>query len=204
MDWKTFAYSIGMITGGLSGNVLASQAPEILSDRDLLTGERWAAFHQNDDGSHQQMTIRARAGALYTIESSEDLLTWTAEATHYGYFHGQLIEQLLFEHSDPGVPPGGGSGAGFNLQPRTSVFLTLRNVPSGGILVSWQSLDSGEMVRYHLADRSLHSNWSMLPISSASDDDDSISAMHTGSYTGETIPAPRLGADDVLRFRAGT
>ena len=73
------------------GVALAEEAPEILDDPNQLSADSWAAFHPSGDGLHQQMSIRAKAGSLFYIESSDDLDTWTVEATRYGFFDGQIL-----------------------------------------------------------------------------------------------------------------
>ena len=193
-----FVVLVGVITACLHSLASASEPPKIISDPSLLSSENWAACHQHNatDGIYQQMSIRAKAGALYTIESSEDLVNWSTDSTHYGYYHGSdyrttavqaQYPRPIHHQETPRRPPH-----------RTSVHLMLRDVPSGGILASWQPIDWPHSIQYHLPNRTLHQNWSSMPIASVMDDDYSISAMYIGSYTGESIPVqdPALEGED--------
>ena len=146
------------------------------------------------DGQSREFSISAQAGAYYHIESSGDLINWTVEASHYGLWDGQSLIQPLFEIVQG--DPGGGGGGGAPVDPRQSASVMMRSVPTGGILISWTSFDTGEPAQYHLESKNPDPGWGGVPIAGASDENYSVSVMNIGPYTGVYDGNLPLGTED--------
>jgi hypothetical protein len=116
------------------------------------------------NSSIQQCCVfRTTPGVRYTVESSGDLLNWTAQPEIYGIGHEYVVTMREFTAApppDPEAPPPPANSA-----PSTSA--TVRMQPAsgsaGGTVISWPSLDHGGPVIVWIAG-AMDSAWASIPL----------------------------------------
>jgi hypothetical protein len=119
---------------------------------------QWIETFTHDDSSRSQVLVfKSVAGVSYTVQSSHDLVEWTEVAHYYGL--GQEISVPMVLIAAPpaqSVPPVPETVAA----PRPKfVSLLIRAASTGGIVVSWQSLDHARHIEHYLSGLTLDNAW---------------------------------------------
>ena len=116
----------------------------------------WLDSFTHDDSSVSRVLVfRSTAGVSYRVQSSHDLLSWSDEQTFYGL--GQEIAFPMVRTAAPSAPQPQGPPSN-EVRPKYA-SLMMRAATSGGIVLSWRSLDHEMPVEHHLSGLVLGSAW---------------------------------------------
>ena len=110
--------------------------------RDFRPATHMEYLPAGDSSVKECYVIQTTAGVGYTVQSSEDLTTWTAEDSFYGLGGEYLV---TMRESTPAPPLPLGTPPAVRPPPTTNVSLRMNRASgaAGGTVVSWASLDDG-------------------------------------------------------------
>ncbi|MCF7676091.1 MAG: hypothetical protein K9M97_12150 [Akkermansiaceae bacterium] len=149
----------------ITGTLLPLTGPARAQMPDLLP-HYWQETLPATDGSYQRcLVFTTIPGVLYTVESSQDMLTWTAESTLYGMGHD--FATPLFQTTAPPPPPAGDPPPPPPVPLPSFRLVSLRMQPAdgteGGTVVSWPSLSGSGGLICHIPEE-LTADWYGIPL----------------------------------------
>lgn len=114
-------------------------------------------FTHEDQSVSRVLVFSTVPGVSYTVETSHDLQQWTKDQTFYGL--GQDIAiSMIQTAAAPNPPPSAPPGTPVPV-PMSFVSLLMRPASTGGLILSWRSLDHQETVEHHCASLTLGAEW---------------------------------------------
>lgn len=151
-------YTILLLTGsllaGFSSYAQQAEYPDFPKEEppNLIIGE----YTDEAGDSYKSMEFVTVPGVVYTLEKSTDLKTWSKVDSYYGYGQRIITPMVKMPASvtTPPVPP-----AGPPQPPAKMVGMNLRFASSGGIIITWISLDDGKIMQHHFSDLTLNPSW---------------------------------------------
>jgi hypothetical protein len=130
---------------------------------DAYTAPRYGIedYTHEDQSISRVLVFSTIPGVSYTVETSHDLLNWTTDQTFYGL--GQDIAISMIQTAATPNPPPVPSPEAPAPTPVTFVSLVMRPASTGGLILSWKSLDSQQPVEHHCASLVIGPEWQGNP-----------------------------------------
>jgi len=130
--------------------------------RDFLPQTWFEDVSASDDSIQKCYVFPTLPGVLYTVETSHDMLDWTAVDEVYGLGSEHVVS--MYEYTPPPPAPPGSGAPLPHPPPARHVSLCIQPCSGveGGTLVSWASLDNGQAIKKRLA-QALTVNWQTQP-----------------------------------------
>jgi hypothetical protein len=139
--------------------LLLSVAPALA--RDFRPATHMEHLPAGDSSVKECYVIQTTAGVGYTVQSSEDLTTWTAEDSFYG-LGGEYVVTMRESTPAPPLPPG--TPPAVRPPPAKNVSLRMDRASgtAGGTVICWASLDDGGPRKVRIVGEMV-SGWNAIP-----------------------------------------
>ncbi len=147
------------------------------------------------DSSVQECYVfRTTAGVRYTVESTNNLIDWTAQEEIYGLGNEYVVTMRQF--TPPPPPPPGGPPILFS-PPAKNVSIQMQRCATaeGGTLISWPSLDQSGPISVWIAGE-MAPEWFQIPLYCERFDRFYFFIWNPSSTAAPPVISPTLGVND--------
>lgn len=139
MTWHRFLLIFVFLASPLFGQLLSENDPSLPGNAPKLEvcittcedGSRWHSF-----------TYKTIAGLPYVVESGNDLTGWAEEDSIYGFGQEEVVI-MKQAPALPGPPPPGAASTPPPLIRVPAAQIIIRPGTTGGLVMTWKSLDDG-------------------------------------------------------------
>jgi hypothetical protein len=162
--------------------------------RDFRPATHMEYLPAGDSSVKECYVIQTTAGVGYTVQSSENLTTWTAEDSFYG-LGGEYV--VTMRESTPAPPLPLGSPPAVRPPPTTNVSLRMNRASgtAGGTVICWASLDDGGPRKVRIVGEMV-AGWNVIPFYSERFGDFDFFIMHQLPIIAPPVENSFLGEKD--------